>query len=198
MASHKRKSKYPLIFISLLLLGVGLFVGFYNAESINILPSRVMSVDAAAINETNLSKQDLDTAFEKVNKLIYEHVESAKRYQLIENTLKWLGIIAAAIITFIAAFSGQVVQPEAGAGKIDETKLKDKTLRLVGILAAINTVCIGLQSPINESKTSSLERADKLFETAMTTRQKILDSKDADGNEQQALLNKLIFEASRP
>lgn len=192
------KSSYPrpYLIINSLAIGIviiGIVLGLLFSPQLE-QPNQVMGIGGAAASALQISKEELDSVIELVNTKVMNMNQQASRYQLAGNILKWIGLSAGALITIFAAFSGQIASPSEAMGSIDETKVNTKLIKVIAVLAAINTVTIGLQAPLNEAKTELVSSSNSLMEKSIEIRTKLLETDDSQ--RQQILLDKLFFEVN--
>ena len=193
------KSNYPrqYLIVNSLAIGIviiGIVLGLLFSPQLE-QPKQFMGIGGAATSALQINKEELDSVIELVNTKVMNMNQQASKYQLAGNILKWIGLSAGALITIFAAFSGQIASPSEAMGSIDETKVNTKLIKVIAVLAAINTVTIGLQSPLNEAKTELVSSSNSLMEKSIEIRTKLLETDDSQ--RQQILLDKLSFEVNR-
>ncbi|ALU43110.1 hypothetical protein AT705_09250 [Pseudoalteromonas rubra] len=204
------------------LLGVWLVISIaltlYYGELVRSMPG-VLGIDSAAMSTVAVSKAELDQVFDQIREHMLQSNAWGNRYSTADKLLAWVTILCSAIIAFLAGLSGQAQSlsdnqnPNASDSQalnvsddqsphVSDAPLgvgtgnrPQRYVKLIGWVAAINAVCVVLNSPIQEQKTASYQKADRLLTLLISTRKAILESNDPI--EQSNLLDKLRLEAQR-
>jgi hypothetical protein len=173
-----------------------LFAGWivYDASSPTRLVPQVLDLGNAFEGNLQLPTDRIQAAFSTARSHMLQVNSTGTKLHFAGSFAAWVTFAATALITLIVGFFGKAPQTDAD-GPANTAGLPARTVRLIGLLAAIAAVTTAFGNMAIAKSQDYFARADSIRELIVHDRAQVLDAKDAD--QAQAVLDDLLLKSSR-
>jgi hypothetical protein len=156
-------------------------------------PPRVLGIGSAFEGSLQLPAEKITGAFEAARLRMLEANSWGTRFRLGGDIAGWLSFAATAAITLIVGFYGRMPGSAAGAPNTDG--LPGRSVRLIGVLAALAAVLTACGNMASAKSGDYYKKADAMRDLIVRSRAEVIDAKSAEAA--QAVLDNLALQTSR-
>lgn len=173
-----------------------LFAGWivYSVTSSARPVPQVLDLGNAFEGNLQLPADKIQSAFSTARTHMLQVNSVGTKLHIAGSFAAWVTFAATAFITLVVGFFGRAPQTD-GATQTNTDGLPARTVRLIGLLAAIAAVTTAFSNMAISKSQDYFTRADSIRELIVHDRAQILDAKDAD--QAQAVLDDLVLKSAR-